>query len=90
MTAMIKTNPAYQMPFSITEFLRTSFHKIGSHMKSLSSRRADSFEFRRLAARDDLYLRNSGLNRSDMAWTYNLQTEKMSPKNLGMIGIRSN
>ena len=57
MTAIIKNNPAYQMPFSVTEFLRGSFHKFGSYMNSRRSRHADTIEFRRLAARDDLYLR---------------------------------
>ena len=75
MTAMIKTNPAYQMPFSITEFLLNSILKFGKFLKSQRSRRVDNLEFRRLAARDDLYLHDSGLSRSDMAWAYNSQNE---------------
>lgn len=75
MTAMIKNNPAYQMPFSITEFLRISILKFCRYLKSQRSRRVDNLEFRRLAARDDLYLRDGGLSRSNMAWAYNSQTE---------------
>jgi len=75
MSVIIKTNPAYQMPFSITEFLRTSFVRFGKYLKSQRSLRVDNLEFRRLAARDDLYLHDGGLSRSDMAWAYNTHNE---------------
>ena len=89
MTTMIKTGPAHQMFSGTAEFLRTSFVKFGRFIKSQRSNRADNLEFRRLAARDDLYLCERSLSRRDMAWAYNSRIERMSQKNLGMISARS-